>query len=95
MSATAPICREVFYRGRVQGVGFRYTAREVAQRHAVVGFVQNLPDGRVHLVVEGGPEVVDAFLSELCRVMGRYIRDTSVSDSPAAGGFDGFDIRRY
>ena len=44
---------QVFYSGRVQGVGFRYSAREVACGCEVTGFVRNLPDGRVELVVEG------------------------------------------
>ena len=43
----------VFYAGRVQGVGFRYTAREIACGYDVAGYVCNLPDGRVELVVEG------------------------------------------
>ena len=47
---------EVTYRGRVQGVGFRYTARTVAAGYAVQGFVRNLPDGGVQLVVEGAAD---------------------------------------
>ena len=47
--------REVYYAGNVQGVGFRYTARCAAAGLDVTGFVRNLPDGRVHLVVEGPP----------------------------------------
>lgn len=45
--------REVRYRGRVQGVGFRYTARSIAQSYAVTGYVKNVADGSVELVVEG------------------------------------------
>ena len=52
--------REVFYAGHVQGVGFRYTTRSIATQLPVVGLVRNLPDGRVHLVVEGSPEAIDA-----------------------------------
>ena len=40
-------------RGRVQGVGFRYTAHNIARRHDVTGYVKNLTDGRVELVMEG------------------------------------------
>ena len=55
MTASGAEQREVYYSGRVQGVGFRYTVRSLASRMAVTGFVKNLPDGRVHLVVEGSP----------------------------------------
>ena len=44
--------REIYYSGRVQGIGFRYTARSIAAGRRVTGFVRNLPDGRVHLIVE-------------------------------------------
>ena len=45
--------RKVHFRGRVQGVGFRYTVRGVASGFAVTGYVKNLPDGRVLVVAEG------------------------------------------
>ena len=46
----------VYYSGRVQGIGFRYTAREVACGYEVTGFVRNLPDGRVEMAAEGDEE---------------------------------------
>ena len=46
--------------GRVQGVFFRQSASEEAARHGVAGWVRNLPDGTVELVVEGPAEAVDA-----------------------------------
>ena len=48
-----------YFTGRVQGVGFRYAALQVAREFEVSGFVANLPDGRVHLEAEGAPEEVD------------------------------------
>ena len=54
---------QVFYEGRVQGVGFRYTARGVAAGFDVAGYVRNLPDGRVELVASGDDEEVDGFLA--------------------------------
>jgi acylphosphatase len=41
--------RQVFYSGRVQGVGFRYTVKRIAGGFEVIGWVKNLPDGRVEL----------------------------------------------
>ncbi len=85
--------RTVYYAGRVQGVGFRYTACTIARRYQVSGFVRNLPDGRVELVVEGEPGELDRFLDELQTVMQRYIREAQVARSPATGEFEGFTIR--
>jgi acylphosphatase len=50
-------------RGRVQGVGFRYSARSKAEKFGVTGFARNLPDGAVELEVEGSPSAVDEFLA--------------------------------
>ena len=85
--------RHILFAGEVQGVGFRYTTRTVASRHAVAGFVRNLSDGRVELVVEGGPAELDAFLKDLGSRMEQYIRDTQTDRQPATGEFDGFEIR--
>jgi len=85
--------REVHFSGRVQGVGFRFTARHMAARFPVAGFVQNLADGRVRLVAEGEPSVLDRFLAELSDEMDRYIENQQVAARPASGEFDGFEIR--
>lgn len=70
-----PIFRaHVFYSGRVQGVGFRYTAESIAHRLRLSGWVKNLQDSRVELVCEGPKENIDSLLSEIqCGGMGRYI----------------------
>ena len=48
----------VYYSGRVQGVGFRFTAAGIARSHGVSGFVSNLSDGRVELTLEGEKRAV-------------------------------------
>ncbi len=85
--------REVHYFGRVQGVGFRYTARSIAQLYPVTGYVKNLPDGRVELVVEGKTKDVAALLRAISTEMGRNIRDIQETTSPATGRITGFDVR--
>ncbi len=85
--------REVYYSGRVQGIGFRYTARRIALQFAVTGYVKNLPDGRVELVVEGRAEEIQAMLRAVQTEMGRYIRDVRETPSRATGGFSSFDVR--
>ena len=85
--------REVHYSGRVQGVGFRYTASHIAQQFAVTGYVKNLPDGRVELVLEGPIKEIQAVLRTIQAEMGRYIRDVRESTRPATGAFSYFDVR--
>ncbi len=85
--------RIVFYSGRVQGVGFRYTTRQIAQQHAVTGWVRNLPDRRVQLVVEGEPAKLDRLLAAIADRMSDYIHSAQVSREPAIGEFLAFEIR--
>ena len=67
----------IFYSGRVQGVGFRYTAESIAHRLELTGWVRNLPDGRVELVCEGPKERIDALFSEIQdSSLGRHIKKT-------------------
>lgn len=84
---------QVFYSGRVQGVGFRYTAANIAARFDVAGFVRNLPDGRVELVAEGTNEQLTAFLNEVAERMAHYIRSTAVDRRAPTGEFHDFSIR--
>jgi acylphosphatase len=86
--------RQVHFSGHVQGVGFRYTARKIAEGFDVVGYVQNLPDGRVRLVAEGEAEELDRFLRAVDEQMAKYIGDTQVNVRPAGGEFTSFEIRR-
>ena len=71
----------------MQGVGFRYTARGIARGHNVAGFVQNLDDGRVLLVVEGEPADIEGYLAELSERMEGFIRGRTVTTEPATGQF--------
>jgi acylphosphatase len=56
------IARQIFFEGRVQGVGFRYATQRVACGFDVTGWVRNLPDGRVEVQVCGELEEVAAFI---------------------------------
>ncbi len=85
--------REIWYQGHVQGVGFRYTVAGIARQFAVTGFVQNLPDGRVHLVCEGASSDLKLFLAEVAERMQPFIRSTQDDCRPATGQFSRFEIR--
>lgn len=51
--------------GRVQGVGFRYSTVDQANRHGVTGWVRNMPSGQVEVFVQGPDVNVDALLAWL------------------------------
>lgn len=79
--------------GRVQGVGFRYFARQRAEVHGVAGFVRNLPDGSVEVHAEGPADALDSFEKDI-RVgptFGRVENANVLKTSPR--GFEGFEIR--
>jgi acylphosphatase len=85
--------REAYYSGRVQGVGFRYTVRHLAQGFRVTGFIRNLPDGRVQLVAEGPGDEIAAFMDVVADRMANYIHDVAIDVRPGTGEFSGFEIR--
>ncbi len=86
------VSKRVIYTGHVQGVGFRYTARSIAQGFAIAGFVRNAPDGSVELAAEGEAAEVTRFLDALARQMAEFIDNRQEQDQPVQG-YTGFEIR--
>jgi len=85
---------QAFYEGRVQGVGFRYTARRIAAGFDVAGFVRNLADGRVEIVASGDDDEVDGFLEALRdSELAGHIEDAAIAGIANPGGLRGFEIR--
>ena len=93
MGEAGRVRARVTFRGHVQGVGFRYTAREVAGTYAVAGFVRNESDGSVTLVAEGTRAEVTAFVDAVGAELSAYVRGRDVRWETATGAFDGFGIR--
>ena len=86
---------KIFYSGHVQGVGFRYIAKAVAEGFEVNGTVRNLPDGRVELIAEGSREELEAFrAANYSAGFSSFIRDENVNWSEAQNEFRGFEIVR-
>lgn len=83
----------LFYTGRVQGVGFRYTTLQVSLEYEVAGYVRNLPDGRVQLEIEGRRSELDGFVEALAGRMHGYIRKVDRTTRKSERQFDGFTIR--
>jgi acylphosphatase len=82
-----------YFSGHVQGVGFRYTVKNVALRHDVRGYVRNLPDGRVELVMEGPESEMEELVNEVCDRMCDYVKNVDTNVFPATGEFAQFYIR--
>ncbi|MDD5292098.1 MAG: acylphosphatase [Candidatus Omnitrophica bacterium] len=83
----------VIFKGRVQGIGFRFTAERIAQKTGVVGWVKNLPGGDVELVVEADKKTVDDFLDKIRNQFSNYIQDEEIETTTAIGKLDNFQIR--
>jgi acylphosphatase len=84
---------QIYYSGRVQGVGFRYTVKTTATGFEVTGTVRNLPDGRVELQAEGAKEELEAFRQAI-RDSGleHFIRAEEARWGEPTSGFRGFEI---
>lgn len=85
--------RTVRYTGHVQGVGFRYTVRAFADRYPVAGYVKNLPDGSVELVVEGQRESLEQLLGDIRERFAGQIRQELADTQGATAEFARFEIR--
>jgi acylphosphatase len=88
------IARRFLISGRVQGVGFRFFAREAAQVENLSGWVRNLPDGRVEVRADGDRESVDRFERRLRRgPAGARVEGVDVLDDVPAGTTGEFVVR--
>jgi len=82
----------VYYSGAVQGVGFRFTARDVADDLGISGWVKNLRNGQVEVVAEAEEEILKEFLSKINKYFAGYIKDVDIQWSNATDEFKDFRI---
>jgi acylphosphatase len=88
------VARMVHYSGRVQGVGFRATAVEIAKDYPVTGWVKNLADGRVQMYVEGPEDAVKKFQKAILKHWRKNIEKEQVEEKQPAGKYRTFSIMR-
>ena len=82
----------IFYSGTVQGIGFRYTVQRFAKGLDLTGWVKNLNDGRVEILVEGKKELIEELIKNVNKYFEGYIRDHNESYQPSEGNFRDFQI---
>jgi acylphosphatase len=87
------VARRFLISGRVQGVGFRWFAADIAAREGLHGSVRNLPDGRVEAVAEGDAEAVERFERALRHgPPAARVEDVEVDDIAPGGRDTGFTV---
>ena len=86
------IAREITFAGRVQGVGFRFTARRAASRRQLTGFVRNVPNGTVEMLAQGRPEDIDDCIQDLKEYFAGYIREAKIEEIPPDPKYSDFQI---
>jgi acylphosphatase len=87
-----PAARMVHYTGKVQGVGFRATTESIAQDYPLTGWVKNLKDGRVQLLVEGPADAVDDFLQAVRKRWKRNIEKEESEEQTVSGKYKKFTV---
>ena len=90
------IAKKVIFEGRVQGVGFRYTVKDLSRGFEVCGWVKNLPDGSVELQVMGESDEVEAFIKEIAEEspVAHHIKNLTAVKIPLLENCSGFRIER-
>ena len=90
------LAKRVIFEGRVQGVGFRYTVKDLSRGFEVCGSVRNLPDGSVELQVMGEADEVESFIKEIAEesAVAHHIDKLAALKIPLLENCSGFRIER-
>ena len=84
----------IIFKGEVQGVGFRFWAKSIADTLQIRGYVKNLLDGSVEVIAIGEERVLQTFIEEIRQKIGQEkIKEINVSCFPLFHEIDGFEIQ--
>jgi len=86
------IAKRIIFIGRVQGVGFRFTARRAASRRQLTGYVCNLWDGTVEMLAQGRSEDIDDCIQDLKEYFAGYLKETRIEEIPPDPRYIDFQI---
>ena len=70
------VAKHFVFSGSVQGVGFRFTALNIANKYNLTGYVRNLPRGDVEMFAQGEAETINSCVRDIEESFAGYIRDT-------------------
>lgn len=92
---SVPVTLRAVYHGQVQGVGFRYRTTRLAQQYPITGYVKNLPDGTVELVVQTQDKtVLEPFFDDMMLTFATNVTDVSVEEIDSEAHYQQFQIER-
>ena len=84
--------KHIIFTGRVQGVGFRFTAFNIANRCQLTGIVRNMFDGTVEMTVQGRAGDIDNCIRDIKDSFASYIADTRIEQVPFNDSYKDFKI---
>ena len=86
------VAKHIVFSGRVQGVGFRFTALNIANRYHLTGYVRNTPKGAVEMMAQGEAEIIDDCVRDIQDSFTGYIRQIDVEPATADAKITDFKI---
>ena len=86
------IARHIIFVGRVQGVGFRFTAHRMANRHQLTGFVRNLSNGSVEMLAQGSADDINDCIRDIKGYYSGHIREMKTEEIPLDPRHTDFNI---
>jgi acylphosphatase len=84
--------KHIIFTGRVQGVGFRFTVFNIANRYMLTGLVRNLLDGTVEMIAQGPANDIADCIQDIKEAFGGYIREAKVEEIPFNPQYEDFKI---
>jgi acylphosphatase len=84
--------KHIIFTGRVQGIGFRFTALDIANHYRLTGVVRNLPDGTVEMIAQGPAGDIADCIRDIKESFGVYIRETKIEEIRTDSQYKDFKI---
>lgn len=84
--------KRIIFIGQVQGVGFRFTAFNMANRYRLTGLVRNLPNDAVEMIAQGAADDIDNCIRDIEKCFAGYIKEAKTKEIPSDPKYKDFKI---